>query len=98
MSDDRAKLGELRIESGVSAFTGEPFCHVHVLDAGGELLTSGQLKPEEVRVTALAWLEAAEAAVSDAAVWKIMRGRVGLDEQAAATFLAELRASRSDQQ
>lgn len=64
------RLGDLAgvtIEDGVSAATGLPFCLIRATATTGDVLV-GQLRPAEVRAMALQWLEAAEAATSDAGV------------------------------
>lgn len=78
----------IHVESGVSAFTGEPFLTVRTEGA-----RMGQMSPAEIRTMALHWLEAAEAAESDAAVFAELRG-VGMDVNACAGFIQALRARR----
>ena len=80
--------GDILIESGVSAFTGEGFCRISV---DGKAV--GQLDPAEVRTMALHWLAAADAAESDAAVFAEMK--TVTDEKTAAGFLQALRDRRS---
>lgn len=89
-------LGEIRLESGVSAFTGEGFVAVTALDAAGEMLATGQLTPAECREHGTAAFEAAGAAVFDAALWAILTDRIGLDQEAAAAVLVDLRQRRAE--
>lgn len=99
MSADRARepkdtLDSTYIEvlSGVSAFTREGFCTV-VVDGRH----AGQMDPNEVRTMALSWLEAAEAAESDAMVLAELTSEdgMGLDDQVALAFIGALRRRRS---
>jgi hypothetical protein len=76
------------IHSGVSAFDGKPFCAVR----WGNL--SGQLSPDEVRMMALHWMEAAAAAEQDALVMAELQEGVGLDLQTAGAVLVALRKRR----
>ena len=76
------------IESGVNQ-EGMPFCRVSLHNE-----PLGQLTPDEVRNMALAWLQAAEAAESDSAVFTELRA-IGLDISACAAFIGELRDRRS---
>lgn len=87
-------LGEIRIESGVSAFTGEGFVTTHALDSAGDFLGSGQLTPAEAMEHALAIIEAASAARHDAALWSLLKEKIGLEDEACAVFLSELRERR----
>lgn len=64
-------LADIDIESGVSAFDGLPFCLIRANGARATLV--GQLRPTELRGMALTWLEAAEAAESDAALAEMIR-------------------------
>lgn len=81
----------IEILSGVSAFTGNPFCQVLV-----DGKTVGQLSPTEVRTMALHWLEAAEAAEMDSMVMAEMTDPTGLNlgKRVAAEFVAALRKRR----
>ena len=79
----------IEIESGISAFSGKPFCAIRW---GKE---KGQLTPDEVRALALGWLSAAEAAEGDAMIMDELRESVGLDFQTAGTFLLSLRKRRN---
>ena len=86
----------IEVTSGVSAFTGEAFCSIVVRDGGchGKVLGSGQDNPAGIRAMALSWLEAAEAAESDAVVFAELKA-LGLDEAAAGCVIAGMRARRS---
>lgn len=78
----------IHITSGVSLFSGEPFCAIR----WGTL--AGQLTPAQVRTMALHWLEVAEAAESDALVMRELQEGAGLDLQTAGAFLLKLRERR----
>jgi hypothetical protein len=92
--EDVTRLG---FASGVSAFTGEPFIAMEATFGDGSRRRAGQLTPIEARQHALAVLEAAEAAVHDAAVVRWLQVRMELEPQAAVTVLCELRGFRQDQ-
>lgn len=83
-------LKAINVRSGVNE-DGVGFCHVMV--NGGDLM--GQLSPEEVRQMALAWLGAAEAAESDAAVFGVLRD-IGLEPAMIGAVLADMRGRRAD--
>jgi hypothetical protein len=87
-------LAEVQVTSGVSLFDGKPFCTVRSIAASG-LVMLGQLTVAEVRGLALNWLEAAEAAESDAAVVAQLREMGGLPDEVVAAFVAGLRARRA---
>lgn len=88
----RARSGDVQhieIRSGVNQH-GEPFCTV-VINHGDML---AQLTPNEVRQMALGWLESAEAAESDAAVYAALR-TADMDPRAIGQFIADLRNLRN---
>lgn len=87
-------LADIHIASGVSQESGEGFCYVTAASPDAEIVLEGQLTPVEVRVMALQWLEAAEAAESDAAVVAELMETVGAPRDVAATFLVKLRKRR----
>lgn len=89
-SDD---LAGIDIRSGVNG-EGVGFCHVLARTGDGRLII-GQLEPNEVREMALAWLAAAEAAETDAAVVRCIR-KLKLPEELAGAIVTELRDSRSE--
>lgn len=82
----------IEVGSGVSLFTHEPFCTI-IVDGR----QAGQMSPAEVRAMALAWLEAAEAAESDALVYAVMTDPEGIagTEEHAAVFVGEMRRRRA---
>lgn len=82
-------LKDIFIHSGVNE-RWKGFCTVTV--NGGDLV--GQLSPEEVRRLALDWLEAAEAAETDAIVGRILTSH-GAPPEVAAEFLVDMRKRRS---
>lgn len=79
----------LEIESGVSLFTKEGFCTVRL---NGKAL--GQLTPDGVREMALAWLGAAEAAETDAALYAMLKS-MDLDDETVGRAIAGLRNYRN---
>lgn len=81
----------ITIISGVSLFDGRGYCEVSI---GGKSI--GQLEPVEVREMAMAWLGAADAAESDAAVVAQLRG-MEIDEAGVSQFLLGLRELRVDE-
>lgn len=91
---DAGGLSDVFITSGVSAFTGQPFCLVEAVGTDGARWT-GQLSPAEVRAMALHWLEAAEAAEHDAIVRTELVEGLGLEDKVAAAFIAALRDRRT---
>jgi len=93
---DRPGLEGIFIGSGISAKTQRPFCHVTVQAENGRFC-EGQLEPETVRRMAFDWLEAAEAAIHDAAVYKMLREKMDVPDGTAARFIAELRDYRADE-
>lgn len=91
MSVDR-ELAEIRVTSGVSLFTKEGFITVHAVSKEGDSL-HGQLSPAECREQGLAFLEAAEAAESDAAIWAAVRA-AGSSDEVAGHILTAIREAR----
>jgi len=77
--------------SGVNE-RGEGFVTVSAHGEGGVILV-GQLSPDEIRQHAMAYLEAAEGAETDAAVLRLIR-KMDLPEQLAAAIITELREGR----
>lgn len=77
---------------------GKPFCFVKAAGQLGEMI--GQLTPGEVRVMALAWLAAAEAAEQDAMVLAALTDPegVGLPLDVAALVVADVRMRRAEVQ
>ncbi len=92
---DRPGLSGIYIGSGVSGKTHEPFCHVTCQATDGTFC-EGQLDPDTVRRMAYDWLEAAEAAIHDAAVFDLLTKDMSLPEGKAALFINELREHRQD--
>lgn len=95
--DGRPALSEIYFESGVSAFTGDPFLSVEVAFTDGTRRRGAQMTPQQAREHALHVLEAAEAAVHDAAMHKWLKEKVGMDPEQAAAGVHELRDYRTDQ-
>ena len=93
---DRHQVAGIVIVSGVSAFTGEGFCHVEIHDTDHRIVGVAQLSPKEVRAMALHWLSAADAAESDAGVLAVLTD-AGISEQVRGGFLVKLRARRKSE-
>ena len=85
---DVEKGAEITIVSGVSLFTGGPFCAVSI---DGRRV--GQLTPSEVRAMAMSWLSAAESAEHDAAMVAVLKS-MDFDTEHCAAALQLLRAER----
>lgn len=54
------------------------------------------IEPAAVRIMALGWLEAAEAAIHDAALFRILTTKVDVDPGVAAGLIRDLREHRAD--
>jgi hypothetical protein len=91
---ERPGLTGIYIGSGISVKTREPFCHVTVQATDGTFC-EGQLDPVTVRRMAFDWLEAAEAAIHDAAVFHMLLAK-GADEGIASGMVAAIRDFRQD--
>ena len=92
---NRGDLSGINIESGVAARSGEPFLSISAEgEVDGEAVSLvGQLSPAEIRTMALHWLEAAEAAETDAGLLAHMT-ELGLPFDAVQHFVLALRARR----
>jgi ABC-type uncharacterized transport system YnjBCD permease subunit len=88
-----ADLASINVSSGVNE-RGEGFCSVSAIDSDGRIML-GQVDPETIRVQAMQWLEAAEAAEHDAAVLRVIR-KLELPDELAAAVIVELRNGRSE--
>ena len=87
---ERAEQGDLSVRGAVSVTTGRPYVEL----AWGENV--GQLSVEEARAHALLQLEAAQNAVSDAALFAFARDGLGLGLDEAATAVDVMRRYRTD--
>lgn len=88
-----ADLRAFQAIAGVSEATGEPFV---LTRAEGDTVTLvGQLPPDEVRRLAFGLLEAAEAAVHDAALLRFLTAN-GSDLENAAHLIGALREYRAE--
>ena len=88
-------LTDIDITSGIAVRNGQGFCRVTATADDGTVMT-GQLPPDQVRIMALGFLEAAEAAVHDAACFRLLVNDVHIDNGRAAGFVAGLRRHRAD--
>lgn len=61
-------LGNIEITTGVTV-AGQAFCPVRVFDSDGQMLSHGELYPEEVRQLAISWLAAAAEAESEGLIF-----------------------------
>jgi hypothetical protein len=87
------ELSNVIMTTGLSAFTHEPFLGVRAEAVDGSFM-SGQLTVGEVRMMALNWLAAAEAAESDAIVFAVCVEDVGLEKDAALGMIFQMRERR----
>lgn len=87
------KLANFTLESVVSQTTRTGYVRV-TIHAGDGSTFVGRMTPDECRVNALTWMQAAEAADHDALVWVALTQDVGLPERTAAGFIFDLRARR----
>lgn len=86
------------METLVSAFTGEPFVKI-TLDFGDRSSKAvAQMTADEARQHGLHMIEAAEAAVHDAAMAQWLQKRLDADPEHAAAMVADIREYRADQQ
>lgn len=83
-------IESVEVRSGVNE-EGEGFCHLIVQIDGR--LHMGQLPPALMRSMAMDWLQAAEAAEQDAAVFRCIR-KLQLPDEMAGAVIAEMRDSR----
>jgi hypothetical protein len=92
-------LDNIEMLSGVSETTGEAFVSVRAVGQARDVdvVLIGQLSPREMRAHALAYLEAAEAAESDACVFVELTEGMGGEPAMAGAFLAALRQRREEQ-
>lgn len=88
-----AGLVGIDISSGV-AFDGKGFCRVDATLDDGTVHT-GDLPPAMVQQMALGWLQAAEAAEHDAAVYAELTETLGLTHNVAGHFINRLRDRRT---
>jgi len=87
------ELSSISISSGVNE-NGVGFLTVSCISTDKEMFV-GQLDPETVRKLALDWLESAEAAEQDAAVFRLFR-KMDIEDAVLGAVITELRNSRSD--
>ena len=85
-------LSSVDVVSGVNK-NGEGFVTVTAHSVGGTNLR-GQMTADEAREMALHWLAAAEAADSDAIVFRLL-AKVGLDGNAIGSFIIDMRNERA---
>ena len=81
------KPNAIYITSGVN-LEGKPFCQV---EWGAK---KAQIDPDDVRTMAMHWLQAAEAAEHDAAVYNELVEGMQLDRKLAAAFIYSLRGRK----
>lgn len=78
-------------QDGPTAYRG--FVTVRAVAEDGSHM-AGQLDPAELRAMAMQFLQAAEAAESDAIVMTLLTRDVGLDQETAAQFIRRMRHER----
>lgn len=88
----------IMIESGIGAFSGDPFCQVrldHINEQGVAVASDilGQLTPGEVRTMAGQWTETAAAAEYDAHLFAELRA-TGVEDEAISALVRKLRERR----
>jgi hypothetical protein len=79
--------------SGVNQ-RGEPFIQLAQIRDGKRILL-GQMTPNEARSLAMQGIEAAEAAETDAYMWKFFKTRMELQDAQVAAFIADFRDFRA---
>ena len=98
VSKDWAGLVRVEVVSGTAEDTPgryRGFVTVRAFDADGSHM-AGQLDPSELRLQALQWLGAAEAAEQDAIVMTMLVNDIGLPAEAAAGFIMRMREVRHE--
>ena len=88
------ELREINLVSGVNE-QGEGFITVSCVSGSRELMV-GQLSPSELRDHGQACFEGAEAAETDAIVFRLLRDKFELPLEVIAGFISDMRASRGD--
>ena len=84
-------LTELHVSSGVNE-EGVPF--VHIFARSGKEIFMGQQTPQEIRGIAMQWIEAAEAAMQDAIVFKMLRDDLEMPLSTIGGFIQRMREMR----
>ena len=84
-------LAEDVSEEGGKEYRG--FCTIRAEAEDGTVMI-GQLDPDEVRMTAFGWLEAAEASIQDSIVMMMLTEDVELPPEVAAKFITAMRKRR----
>lgn len=97
MTDARIfELTYIECSSGISTRKPhEPFIRVRCMSKEGHVVI-GQMDHQTARKVGLQFLEAAEAAVSDAAVFAVVTEDLELDSETAARLVSALRDHRAD--
>lgn len=85
------ELVSIEVVSGVNE-SGEAFVTVTATDSNRGMML-GQLPPETMRELAMNFLGVAEAAETDAIVFRMLRD-IGLDDSAIGMFVAQMREAR----
>ena len=86
-------LVSIEVRSGVNE-KGEGFCTI-VAESGDGRMLLGQMPPDMIRKIALDYLGAAEAAETDAIVFRLLRDKFNLDLPIVGAFVADMRNERS---
>lgn len=87
------ELRSIEVVTGVNE-SGQGFITVTATDQKRNMML-GQLDPATVRDMAMNFLAAAEAAETDAIVYRLLRDRAGLDMETIGAFITDMRNARS---
>ena len=86
-------LASIDVQSGVND-KGEGFCTLVATSKSGDIML-GQLTPDEVRKLALDYLGVAEAAETDAIVFRLLKDKFGLPLEVIGAFINDMRDERA---
>jgi hypothetical protein len=87
-------LVSIDVRSGVNE-RGEGFCTLVATGGDGRMLL-GQMPPDLIRKIALDYLGAAEAAETDAIIYRLLSDRFDLPHHVVGAFLVEMREARDE--
>ena len=89
---DKDDLVSIDVRSGVNE-KGDGFCTLVATGGDGRMLL-GQMPPDLIRKIAMDYLAAAEAAETDAIVYRLLLNKFGLPLEAVGAFVADMRDER----
>ena len=87
-------IGSIDVQSGVND-KGTGFIHI-IVKTEDDRIIMAQMSPKELRDLALRFLEAAEAAETDAIIYRLLQNKFKLDIPAVAMFISEIRDLREE--